>query len=348
MQKMRNGSMEIVNMYKYLGVFLSTRLSFSHALQDMASRARIGTITILKTLWSLGEKSPYVFFKLFDAQVQPMLNYGAEVWGLTADLKFIERIHLMALKRFLNVSIRTPNVLVYGETGRYPLFVNVYVKCVRYWLRIQKMDNDRYPKKAYKMLKHMHEQNRQTWASSVCYLLYKYGFDEVWLNHGVGDEKAFLKTFKEHLIANYKQEWRNDIETKERFQFYRSFKTEFCLSNYLNHLKNVKARNDLIRLRLGVSQLKTHLNRFSRFDNHNTSCPFCEHTEETEVHFMFICPVYEDLREYYIPHKFLNRPCLFTLDVLLATESKYFLIRQAMYVKKALERRSFFLKEKLL
>ena len=37
--------MEIVNMYKYLGIyFFSTRLSFSHALNDMSQRAKKGVI----------------------------------------------------------------------------------------------------------------------------------------------------------------------------------------------------------------------------------------------------------------------------------------------------------------
>ena len=60
-----------------------------------------------------------------------MLNYNSEVWGLDADHTPIERVHLFALKRFLNTSLRTPKLMVYGETGRYPLFVNVYVKCIR-------------------------------------------------------------------------------------------------------------------------------------------------------------------------------------------------------------------------
>ena len=89
----------VVNVYKYLGICLSTRLNFSHALKDMAARAKIGVVNILKLLWSLGERSS-IFFKLFDVQIQPILSYGAEVWGLEADLKVVERIHLFALKRF--------------------------------------------------------------------------------------------------------------------------------------------------------------------------------------------------------------------------------------------------------
>ena len=159
----------------------------------MAARAKIGVVNILKLLWSLGEKSPSIFFKLFDVQIQLILNYGAEVWGLEADLKVVERIHLFALKRFLNISRRTPNVVVYGETGRYPLFVNIFVKSVKYWLCILKMPDYRFPYKSYKMLLYLYEQNRKTWASSLCFLLYKYGFNHVWENQGVGDEKTFLK-----------------------------------------------------------------------------------------------------------------------------------------------------------
>ena len=120
-----------------------------------------------------------------------MPSYGAEVWPLDADTTSIERIHWFALKRLLNTSLRTPNVIVYGETGRYPLFVNIYVKCLQVSLRILKMSPHRLPFKAYRMLLHLHEQNKKTWASYVCYVLYKYDFGDVWVNQGVGNEMAF-------------------------------------------------------------------------------------------------------------------------------------------------------------
>ena len=142
--------MEIVNMYKYLRIYFSTRFSFSHALNDMSQRATKGVICIFKLLWLLGERSPSIYFKLFNTQIQSMLNYGSEVWGLDADHTPIERVHLFALKRFLNTSLRTPNLMVYRETGRYPLFVNIYIKCIKFWLHILKMPPCRLPFKAYK------------------------------------------------------------------------------------------------------------------------------------------------------------------------------------------------------
>ena len=72
-------------------------IHFSH-LNDITVRARKGVVSIFKLVWSLGERSPSIFFKLFDVQIQSILNYGVEVSVIDADLKTIERIHLFALK----------------------------------------------------------------------------------------------------------------------------------------------------------------------------------------------------------------------------------------------------------
>ena len=111
--KYDDSPLKIVNVYKYLGVYLSARLSFFHAWKDMSQRGKKGVICIFKSLWSIRERPPSIFFKLFDAQVQPMLSYGAEVWGLDVDTPLVERIHLFALKRFLNTGLRTPSVMIY-------------------------------------------------------------------------------------------------------------------------------------------------------------------------------------------------------------------------------------------
>ena len=43
--------------------------------------------------------------------------------------------------------MRTPNDLVYGETNRYPLFVNSAVRCIRYWLKLTRMEASKLPSK---------------------------------------------------------------------------------------------------------------------------------------------------------------------------------------------------------
>ena len=137
----------------------------------MSDRARKGVLGILRLLWRLREQCPKLFFKLFDCQIQPMLTYGSEVWGIMADNSITERVHLFAIKRFLNVSTRTPSALVYGESGRYPLYIHTYTRCIKYWLNLVRMPDSRLPSKSYTMLYDLHCKNKNNWVSYVLHCI---------------------------------------------------------------------------------------------------------------------------------------------------------------------------------
>ena len=100
--------------------------------------------------------------------------YASEIWG-TVRLDGIKKVHMMACQHFLGVPLRTPNKMVYGELGRYPLFVNSTLRCLKYWLRVLKMDI-RIPKQAYKMMILMDESEKKCWVTQVKNVLSKNGF----------------------------------------------------------------------------------------------------------------------------------------------------------------------------
>ena len=131
-----DSELKVVNMYKYLGIYLSTKLPFSYTSNDLEDRAKKCISAIVKLLWSVCEHSPSVVYKLFDSEIQLILTYGSEIWGLSSDQKYLERAHLSALKRCIGVSPKSPRHLIYGETGRYPLSLNTYSRCIQFWLRI--------------------------------------------------------------------------------------------------------------------------------------------------------------------------------------------------------------------
>ena len=106
-------------------------MTFSNAVDEMAKKARKAVIDILRTVWRLGDFSATTFLTMFDAQIKPMLLYGSEIWGLK-EYKSVEKVRSFALKKLLNVSPRTPNDMVYGETGRFPLYVLSYTSCIKY------------------------------------------------------------------------------------------------------------------------------------------------------------------------------------------------------------------------
>ena len=101
-----------------------------------------------------------VCVKIFDAQVQPVVPYGAEIWGLESSSSVIDNVHLFGLKRCLGVDRRTPNDLVCGEVGRFPIQINASVRCIRYWLKLTLMEEHRLPLRAYKMLLNLDQRGK--------------------------------------------------------------------------------------------------------------------------------------------------------------------------------------------
>ena len=95
--------MPVTNTYKYLGILISTRLTFVAACKDLASKGKKALMCILQQLSALNNNSFELFIKLFDAQVQPVVQYAAEIWGLDKAAIYCESAHVFALKKYLGV-----------------------------------------------------------------------------------------------------------------------------------------------------------------------------------------------------------------------------------------------------
>jgi hypothetical protein len=331
-----NSGLESVNMYKYLGIIFTSRLSFQPTLCDLAERARKGVAVIIKMLWSIGEHSPDLFLKLFDCQIQPILTYGAEVWGLTKNQQAIERVHLSAMKRFMCVSQRTPKHLIYGELGRHPLYVNTFAKCVKFWLRIVSMTDSRLPKKAYNMLLSLQKQNYSTWACDIRNVLYMYGYGVVWETQSVGNVRAFIAQFKRRLIDCFIQDWHSGLESHSFYDVYSTYGHSLALRSHFRLIKCINVRKIYTRFRIGTLPLRSHFLNFVAIKaRENNCCPFCPSSQETELHFLLVCPKYSDLRVQFIPLKFYRHPSLFKLSLLLSCMSDNVIVRVCTFVYKA-------------
>ena len=320
----------VVNAYKYLGLYFSTRLSFTYTCNDLMSKAKNAIYMILRNMYRFQNSSIDVFFRLFDAQVQPILLYGAEIWGLEKG-KDIEKVHLIAMKKLLFVPVQTPNDIIYGELGRYPLYINAYLACIKYWLRILlSMDANRIPVHCYKMLYALDERDKNNWVTNIRKCLCFHGFQHVWDAQGVGCTKSFLQEFKQRLIDCRWQEWHAHVMESDRFATYRIFKQNNNVEPYLYVDVNKYIRNALTRFRCGMSLLAVHANRYK---NENVLCTMCQLMhEQNEIHIMFVCPCLHDLREQFIPVKYWRNPSNFRLSILLNSRTKTVLENVAKFL----------------
>ena len=71
--------------------------------------------------------------ELFDKMVKPILLYGSEVWGF-GDLDILERTLLKFLKIILSMKSSTPNFMGYGETGVFPLYIDIQCRVIYFVL----------------------------------------------------------------------------------------------------------------------------------------------------------------------------------------------------------------------
>ena len=99
----------------------------------------------------------------------------------------------MVCKSFLGVPQKTLNKMVNGELGHYPLFVNGTLLCLKYWLRVLKMEDNRIPKQAYKMMISMDENEQKSWVTEVKHLLSRNGFYCVCYNKRLEMKRYFFK-----------------------------------------------------------------------------------------------------------------------------------------------------------
>ena len=135
--------------------------------------------------------------------------------------------------------------------------MNSTLRCLKYWLRVLKMDDIRIPKQAYKMMILMDESEKKCWVTQVMDVLSKNGFYCVWLQQGVGDEKKFLCELKQRLAENFIREWNATIRDKAD-----TFHTAM-LSQYLNQsntfqpLKYIASELDCANCGLVCYQLTT-------------------------------------------------------------------------------------------
>ena len=208
----------------------------------------------------------------------------------------IEKVHTFACKKLLGVSTRTPNTPVYGETGRYPLYIDSAIRSLKYWFKLTELQEERLPRIAYNRGK-TEIKKQQGWVQKLKNNLETNGFGNIWIQEGTQNIKSFTKIYKQRLIDQFKQSWHEKTTDSDRFNIYRTIKENHGKEEYLNFITIAKYRKSLTRLRLGITELNSN-KRFNDPDP-DTNCPFCE-LEETEEHFLLDCPNYNQLRFKYI------------------------------------------------
>ena len=260
--------------YQYLGLIFTPKLSWSKAKRKLASKARKAIFCIKTYQRKFGYFQQDEISRLFDSVVKPIHCYGSEVWG-TEYSDVIESVHFNFCKYFLGVNNSVNNAVAIGECGRLPLCVTFFTNCIKYCCKLLHMQNNRYPKNCYKMLKALDEAGRQNWVSKVRNLLFTYGFVYIWIAQDVEDIGMFISQFKQRLTDCMTQRWHADISESSRCDTYKEFKSLLNVEKYLCIDIPFSLRKALARFRCSSHKCNIELGRHRGIDRADRVCLYC-------------------------------------------------------------------------
>ncbi len=296
-------NLEVFRQYCYLGLVFNYNGKFNvaqKALYDKASRAMFGLLAKCRKL-----KLPVdIQIKLFDSVIKPVAIYASEVWG-AEDNGLADKLQRRFLKLALGLKVRTPTVMVRGETGCYPVEVDIKLRMLNFWCKLVNEDkSEKISKTCFNCMFSLYNDNTfvHPWIQSVkstldsIGLTYVFYLDKVspgWLKHSA----------KTALRDLYVQKWLADVKTHEKCSNYKLFKSKFQYENYLNVLPPYLARSLLL------FRVRNSLLPVSSFDpnvlNTETHCKFCGTYGPDEFHYLMSCNHFSTDRKRVIANNFV-------------------------------------------
>lgn len=112
--------LKVVTYYKYLGLVLSSRLSWYMCQKTLAEQASKAVFSLKSNLKKFGPLLANLLLKIFDTKIMPILTYAAEIWFSHESLD-VEKIHHDFCKYILRIPKRSPNIFARGELGRHTI-----------------------------------------------------------------------------------------------------------------------------------------------------------------------------------------------------------------------------------
>lgn len=262
-------------------------------------------------------------FDLFDKVVVPVLLYACEIWGYE-NIDIIEKIHLKFLKYILCMKSSTPSYMVYGESGRYPLYVTVYSRMISYWTKMIQGQDNKIVFTVYKYLANQYMYNNDCvnpWTDFIRHILDSCGFSNIWTEQctAIVNDKWISAAIKQRLQDQFIQKWAKDIDNSSKGQIYKIYKQKFGFEKYLGILTK-KFWKPLIKFRTANHRLPIETGRWYGIPVNDRSCTLCNSGKlADEYHFILECKFFLTLRKQFLCTKYFQKPSTLKFRELLMT-----------------------------
>ncbi len=326
-------NIEIVDQFTYLGNVFTYNGNFLKArkhLTDQASKATFGLFRKINSSTLPVDCQ----LKLFDQCIMPILCYSSEIWGFE-NTSILENIHLKFCKTVLGVKKSTPNFMVYGELGKFPLSITIKCRIISFWAKLVSGKASKISYLMYKLLYSQHEANviHSRWMQNVKSILTEVGVPGLWYNQ-VDINASWLNQHTRTQLQNqFLQSWLASIDISSLGINYKIFKSEFIIEPYLINVPE-RLRKSLTRFRTSNHRLAVETGRWTGTPRELRVCGKCNSGAlGDEFHFLFECRHYDEARNRYMKPYYFRRPNVFKYKQLFEKNSGKHLRNLAIFIK---------------
>jgi hypothetical protein len=295
----REGIIEYVHEYKYLGVHINEHLNWEESLSRITVKARRALAGVNCKTRNHGGFHLKTYSKLFVALVESVILYSAMVWGNKWSKQFCS-IQTQAMRFFLGVGKTCPNAALYGELGWRPIHRSIEVTVLKYWYRLCNLDGNRLTGMVFRWGSRLAEEGHNNWARRTQSLLRTVSNE---LGCPLpGSMKDFVKAAWSTLMGIEFNLWKEELnripkgsESGGRLALYRMFKDEPCPEDYITKIIPRDRRRTLVMLRSGCLGLTLETGRYRspKVPVRERKCQLCKtNCVEDEIHFISVCPAY--------------------------------------------------------
>lgn len=328
-------TIEVVRDFTYLGIKLNYNNRFNVAQKDMFLRASRAMFALIKKSKTLNLPLD-ITIDLFEKTVTPVLLYGCEIWGFQT-LYLIEKLQLKFFKYMLKLRKSTPSHMVYGETGKFPINIDIKSRLLVYWYKLACAQNcNKLSSVVYNLLYKMHVNGRHSndYITFVKNTLIEIGLPGVWENQKTINMNIpwFKKYIKTTLQNQFIQHWQHVLDTNSIYTIYRMVKPTFTQSPYIKILIN-SCSIPIARFITTNNNLPINVLRFVNIDRNERLCTKCNRRDiGDEFHFLFICPFFHEKRREVLANKYTQRPNAITFETLLNASDKKTLLKLKHFI----------------
>ena len=303
-------NLEVVDDYTYLGIIFNFNGKFKKAVDKQIASARRALFILRKKAIKL--KLPIdLQLELFDKTILPILLYGAEVWGYSSHKAQIEIFYRKFLKSVLRLNNRTPDPMVYGETGKTHIELYIKERMVNFWMRLVNGKQSKLSAILYKIIKAKHEDPlndfKSDWISYIKNIFDSTGFSNIWQEAPVilsltDSPMSYVNWVKKSLNLRlndmFKQEWHSQMTSNKHCSNYRIFKDVLQLEPYLCNLYD-KERVNMCKFRCRASNLPAASTIV--YNAEDELCKLCDLREcGDEFHYILRCPFFKNERKKFL------------------------------------------------